>query len=103
MSARIKKNDNVVILSGRDKGEQGIVIDIAPKKDKVMIKGLGLVTKHAKARRQGEASAIKQKESYVKMSQVMPICSSCKKPSRVVTHIDGDKRARACSRCKKIM
>lgn len=104
MKARIKKNDSVVVLCGRDKGEQGTVIEILPKKDKVMIKGLGMVTRHTKARRQGEVSGIKTKETFFKMSQVMPICSSCKKATRVATKVmDNGKRARACNHCKEIM
>ena len=104
MTARIKKNDKVVILVGKDKGEQGTVIEILPKKDKVMVKGLAMVTRHMKARKQGDIAGIKKQESYVKISHVMPICSACKKPSRVsMKLLDTGKRARACNRCKEIM
>lgn len=104
MTARIRKNDTVFVLSGRDKGKQGEVIEVLPKKGKVLIKGVGLVTKHYKARKQGEASAIKKIESYLLMCRVMPVCSTCKQPCRVSFKIlDSGKRERACNRCQKTL
>ncbi len=104
MVARVKKNDTVEIVSGRDKGEQGVVIEISPKQDKVMVKGLGLITRHMKPRKQGDVGGIKKVESYFKMSQVMPVCSSCKKPSRTrVKQAGNGKNVRACHRCEEIM
>jgi large subunit ribosomal protein L24 len=104
MVARIKKNDTVVVLSGKDKNKQGTVIEILPKKGKVMVKGVALITKHYKARKQGEVSGIKKQEAYVGLSQVMPVCSACKKACRVVTQsLDNGSRVRACNRCKNIL
>jgi large subunit ribosomal protein L24 len=104
MIARIRKNDTVFVLSGRDKGKQGEVIEVLPKKGKVLIKGIGLVTKHYKARKQGEASGIKKIESYLLISRVMPVCSSCKQPCRISFKVlDSGKRARACNRCQKTL
>lgn len=104
MVARIKKNDTVVVLSGKDKDKQGTVIEILPKKGKVMVKGVALVTKHYKARKQGEVSGLKKKEAYVELSQVMPVCASCKKACRVVAlELETGRRTRACNRCKNIL
>ena len=80
---RIKENDTVVIIAGKDKEKKGKVVEILPKKDKVMVKDLGLVTKHAKARRQGETSGIKQKQTHFHVSKVMPVCTACNKAVRV--------------------
>ena len=104
MIARIRKNDMVFVLSGKDKGKQGEVIEVLPKKGKVLIKGIGLVTKHYKARRQGEVSGIRKMESYLLMSRVMPVCTACNQPCRVSFKVlDGGKRARACNRCQKVL
>lgn len=105
MVARIKEKDTVVVISGKDKDQQGVVIDIDTKHDKVLVKGVGIVTRHVKARKQGDIAGIKKQEAYLKMSQVMPICSSCKKACRVMTKIVAEtgKRSRACNRCKEIM
>lgn len=103
MVARIKKNDTVVVLSGKDKDKKGTVIEVLPKKDKVLVKDIALVTRHAKARKQGEVSGIKKEESYVPSSILMPVCVSCKQPCRVNAKvIESGKRVRVCNRCEEI-
>lgn len=78
----IKKNDTVYILTGKDKGKQGTVIEILPKKGKVKVRGIAVVTRHVKARRQGEVSAIKKEESYIDISNVKALAGSQSKASR---------------------
>lgn len=70
MKMKIKKNDTVVVISGSDKGKQGSVIDILPKKGKVKVQGVAMVSRHTKARRQGEKSMIKKQERYIDISNV---------------------------------
>jgi large subunit ribosomal protein L24 len=99
---RLRKNDTVVVVSGKDKDKKGKIIEILPEKDKVIVKDLGLVTKHAKARRQGEVGGIKQRESYLHMSKVMPVCTACNKPVRVNVELkDGGVRVRICNKCEQ--
>ena len=101
---RVRKNDKVVVISGKDKGKQGDVIAILPKKGKIMVKGVNVVTRHVKARRQGETPGIKHEESYIKLCKVMPVCGSCKKPCRPgATTLKDGKNARVCGKCKEIM
>lgn len=69
----IKKNDMVVITAGDDKGEKGPVIDILHKKGKVKVQNVAIVTRHAKARRQGEKSAVRKQERWIDVSNVMKI------------------------------
>ena len=103
MIARIKKNDIVYILSGKNKGQQGAVIAISPKKGEVIVKGIAIVTHHVKPRRAGDVGGIRKEESFIDISCVMPVCSSCKKPSRVnVKRLDTGKTARICNRCKEV-
>ena len=78
--ARVKKNDTVVVLSGKDRGKKGVVLRIDPEKNRIMVKGAGIVIKHVKARRQGEVSGIKKEEMWLVLSNVILLCSSCKKP-----------------------
>lgn len=102
MVARVKKNDTVVVLSGKDKGKSGSVIEILPLKDLVMVKDVGVITRHAKARRQGEVSGIKKEEQYIALHKVMPVCTSCKKPCRVnVTMLQDGSKKRTCNSCKE--
>lgn len=100
---RVKKKDTVMVITGKDKGKQGVILDILPKKGKVMIKGVAITSKHTKARKQNEVAGIKQVESFVELSKVLPICSACKKPSRVASKVMEDgKKSRVCNRCKEI-
>ena len=69
----IKKNDKVTVLTGKDKGKTGTVIEVLPKKGKVLVKGIAMVSRHAKAKKQGETSSIKKKESYINISNVMAV------------------------------
>ena len=103
MVARVKKNDKVEVLAGKDKGKTGTVIDILPKHNKVMVKDVAVVTRHAKARKQGESSSIKKEEGFIDLSKVMPVCSSCKTACRVNTKVlENGKRTRVCNNCKEI-
>ena len=103
MIARIKKNDIVQVVSGKNKGKQGAVIALLPKKGKVMIKGIAVAVHHIKPRRAGEPGGIRKEEKFINISCVMPICSSCKKPARInAKQLDTGKTARVCNRCKEI-
>ena len=101
---RLKKTDKVMVISGKDKGKKAEVIDILPKEGKIMLKDLGLVTRHVKARKQGDVAGIRKEESYISFSKVMPVCSSCSQPCRVgATLLSDGQRARICKKCKAIM
>ena len=103
MIARIRKDDTVIVISGRDKGKTGTVIKVLPKKKKAFVKGIAMVTKHAKPRKQGEVGGIKKKESYVGLSTLMPICGACRKPCRVNTkRLKEGNCVRVCNRCKEV-
>jgi large subunit ribosomal protein L24 len=103
MVARIKKNDRVRVLSGRDKGKEGVVIEINPKTEKVLVEGVALATRHVKPRRAGERGGIKKEESFIPVSNVMPVCAACKKPSRVNSKLlETGKKMRICNRCAEI-
>lgn len=100
MLARVKKDDLVGVSLGRDKGKEGHVISIDNKRNRVLVKGVGLVTKHLKARKQGEKSRISKEESYLPLCKVMPVCPACKKTCRIrIKLLDGGKKARVCHRC----
>jgi large subunit ribosomal protein L24 len=103
MISRIKKNDLVQVLSGKDKGKQGVVTTVLPQESKVLVQNVGIVTKHVKARKAGDIAGIRKEETFIDMAKVMPVCSSCKKPSRINSRLlDTGKRVRACNRCEEI-
>ncbi len=73
MARKVKKNSLVVVLTGKDKGKKGRIIAILPKKNKVKVEGVGVVSKHAKARKPGDTPGIKKMESFIDISNVMTI------------------------------
>ena len=102
MLNRIKKNDTVVVISGKEKGKKGSVIAIDHKSGRVMVKNVAIVTRHKKAKKQGDKSGILKEERFLALNIVMPICSSCKKACRVqVKHLENKKKTRMCHRCKE--
>ena len=96
----IRKNDKVVVLSGRDKGKQGEVLRAMPKECKVVVQGVSVATKHQKARKQGEESSIIKVETPIYACKVMVVCPKCSKPTRVAHKATADgKKVRVCKHC----
>ena len=85
----IKKDDTVVVLSGDSKGVKG----------KVIVSGVHVVSKHTKARRQGEVAQILKTEGAIYASKVQLYCSKCDKGVRAKIKVDGDKKVRVCAKC----
>lgn len=102
MTTRVRMNDNVLVLAGKDNGKQGLVIAILPKKGKIMVKGVAVVARHVKAKKQGDVSEIKRHESFIDISNVMPVCSSCKKACRTGSKkLESGDVVRMCNHCKE--
>ena len=95
----IKKDDLVVVLSGKDKGKQGAVLEVMPKESKVVVESVNVVTRHQKARRQGEQSGIVKKEAPIYACKVQRVCPKCNKPTRIGHKVEGDKKVRICKKC----
>ena len=100
MSMNVKKNDTVVVLSGKDKGKQGKVLSVDPKGGKVIVEKVNVVSRHQKARKQGEEGGIIKKEAPIYACKVMRVCPKCKKPTRPASKLGKDgKRVRVCKKC----
>ena len=95
----IKKNDTVIVLSGKDKGKKGKVIVAMPKEEKLIVEGVNVATVHQKARKQGDQSGIIHKEIPIRACKVALYCSKCGKGVRVGYKLDGDKKTRICRGC----
>ena len=95
----VKKGDEVMIISGKDRGKKGKVLEISPSEGKVIVEGRNMVTKHVKPRRQGQLGGIVKAEGAIYACKVMPVCPKCSKPTRVGHKIDGDKKVRVCRNC----
>ena len=103
MAFKIKKDDTVLILTGKDKGKKGKVISCQPKTNRVIVEGVNVVTKHVKPRKQGEAGGRITTEAAINASNVMPICPKCDKATRVSYKIEADKKSRVCKKCSALL
>ena len=98
-SLKIKKNDTVVVLSGKDKGKQGKVLGTVPSERKVVVEGINMVTCHIKPRKQGETGGIVQREAAMYASKVQVVCPKCNKGTRIAHKIENGKKTRVCKHC----
>ncbi len=98
---RVKRNDTVKVISGKDAGKTGRVVRVYPSAERVMVEGVNRVTKHTKTRmtRSGRTGGIVQVEAPVHASNVMPIDPSCGQPTRTGTRVVDGARVRYCKRC----
>ena len=96
---RIKKGDTVQVLSGNDKGKTGEVLEVIPKSEKIIVKGVNIRKKHVKPRKQGEEGGIIPVECAIHSAKVNVVCPKCNKPSRIGYEIVKDEKVRVCKRC----
>jgi len=89
--AKIKKNDQVVIIAGRDKGKRGRVLEVAPTKGKIKIEGAGMIKRHQKASPQSNrGGGIIEKEAFIDISNVQLIDPQSGKPTRIKYQVEAD-------------
>ena len=95
----VKTGDTVVVLSGKDKGKQGKVLEVSPKENKVIVEGINVVSKHVKPRRAGETGGILKVEGPMHACKVMLVCPKCGKATRVGHSVKDGKTVRVCRKC----
>lgn len=95
----VRKDDTVIVLSGKDVGKTGKVLATEPKTGMVLVEGVNIVSRHQRPRRQGEQGGIIKREGYIYAAKVMRVCPKCGKPTRLAHKVDGDKKVRVCKRC----
>ena len=100
MRARIKKNDTVMIIAGRERGKTGKVLRVIPDKNRAMVEQLNMVKRHQKARGPQSASGIIEKEAPLHLSNLMIMCDKCNAPVRMGKRaLDDGRSVRVCRRC----
>lgn len=97
---RIRKNDTIKIITGKDKGKTGKVLKVLLKKNKILIEGLNLYKKHVRPKRQGEKGEIVLVPRPIDASNIMLVCSSCNRAVRVGYRFEGEIKVRYCKKCK---
>lgn len=100
----VKKGDTVYVLSGKDKGKKGKILDVIAKDQAVIVEGINISTKHKKPRGRFQQGGIIHQESAINSSKVMLICQRCKSPTKIGKSIleDGQK-VRVCKKCNEII
>ena len=96
---KVKKNDTVLVITGKDAGKTAKVLTALPKSNKVIVDGINVQKKHKKARSAQEVSAIQNQSGPIDASNVMVVCPVCNKATRVAYAVEGDKKARICKKC----
>lgn len=97
---RIKKNDKVKILAGKDAGKTGKVLKIFPEERKLTVEGLNLIKKHTRPRKEGEKGQRVEIPRKIDSSNVKLVCPKCGQPSRVGYESRGEEKFRKCRKCQ---
>ena len=102
MSVSIKRGDQVVVITGKDKGKKGKVLQVNVEDATCVVDGVNVVVKHKKARGQNQKSAREKKAGNIHVSNVMVLCK-CGKPTRVSHKEVAGKNVRCCVKCKEVL
>ena len=101
---KIRKNDNVLVITGKDKGKTGKVRFAYPKKQKVLVEGVNFIKKHSKARGAVRQAGIIDLEAALDVSNVMFVCDRCGKPARIgFKKLEDGRKVRFCHACGEVI
>lgn len=104
MSLGIKKEDAVVIISGREKGKKGRVLAVNRDKHQVLVEKINIIKKHMKPNKKYSQGGIIEKEAPVHISNVLLSCPKCSKATKVaVTVLESGEKHRTCKKCKEVI
>ena len=96
---KIKKGDQVLIISGKDRGRKGKVLEVLFRENRVVVEGINIRKKHIRPKRSGEKGQIVQLPAPLHISNVKLICKNCGKPTRAGFKIEAGKKYRICKKC----
>jgi large subunit ribosomal protein L24 len=100
----VKKNDLVMVVSGKEQGKSGRILKVLPEKKKVIIEKINFVKRHARPHGKQRQGGILEKEAPLHLSNVMLLCEKCNKPVRIGHRVvEGNKKARYCRKCGEIL
>ncbi len=96
---RIRKDDAVKIIAGKDKGRSGQVIKAIPSENKIVVEGLNLIAKHVKPRSAQQKGGIIEQPAAFDVSNAMIICPTCNQATRIASSVENGKKTRMCKKC----
>ncbi len=100
----VRKGDTVVVIAGKDKGKKGKVLSVVPDKNRVMVEGVSIMTKHRKPNQKVMQGGLVKQEALISASNVQLICPRCGQPTRTgATELAGGQRVRNCGKCEEVI
>ena len=105
LAASVRKNDNVIVITGRDQGKRGRVLRVLPDQTRVIVEGVNFIKRHTKANPQKNVKGgIIEREASVHASNVQIVCPECGKPTRAGhRRLDDGTRVRVCRKCEGVI
>jgi len=101
---KIRKNDTVLIIVGKDKGKKGKVRFAYPKDERLIVEGINFIKKHSRARGAVRQAGIIEQEAPIHVSNVMLLCNQCNRPTRVGFHfLEDGRKVRTCRSCREVI
>jgi len=100
----IRRNDNVVVTAGRDRGKQGRVLKVVPDRNRVVVEGVNVIKRHTRPNPQRNIKGgIVEREASLNASNVQLVCPACGKPTRIGHSTQGDRKVRVCRKCEGVV
>ncbi len=96
---KIRKNDNVLIIKGKDSGKKGKVRQVFPEEGRLIVEGANMIKRHSKTKGQARQGGIIELEAPMNVANVMIVCSKCGKPARIGSSVVEGKKTRICRAC----
>ena len=101
---KIRKNDTVLVITGKDRGKKGKVRFAYPKKERLLVEGVNFIKRHTRARGQVRQAGIIEREAPIPVSNVMLLCNQCNHPTRVGFRVLEDgRKVRICRSCREVI
>jgi large subunit ribosomal protein L24 len=101
---KIRKDDTVIVIAGKDRGKKGKVRRAFPNEDRVIVEGLNMIKRHSRAGRAARQAGIIELEAPIHISNVMLLCDKCGKPTRIgFRFLTDGKRVRICNSCREVI
>lgn len=100
---KIRKNDTILVVSGKDRGKKGKVLTSFPKDNKILVEGVNLRKKHQRPKKQGEKGQVVLMPGPISVSNVKAICAKCGSPARIGYKVLDNSKVRICKKCNQEM
>jgi large subunit ribosomal protein L24 len=101
---KVRKNDNVVVIAGKDRGKKGKVRQALPKENRVIVDGVNMAKRHMRPRGTARQAGIIEREAPIHVSKVMLLCTKCNRPTHIGFRLLEDgRKVRICRRCEEVI